>query len=56
MKGPFPLTADEVERDEAGHGPWTRDLVRELVELAQAEGEPIPTLRPEVDVVGGKGG
>lgn len=55
MKGPFPLTADEADRDEHGHGPWTRDLVAELQELARAEGEPIPTLRPEVDVVGGEG-
>lgn len=57
MKGPFPLTPEEAERDEHGHGPWTRDLVRELAELAHAEGEPVPAPRSEVgvDVVGGEG-
>lgn len=50
MKGPFPLTPAEAERDEHGHGPWTRDLVRELHELAQAEGCPAPARRQD-DVV-----
>lgn len=55
MKGPFPLTADEAERDEHGHGSWTRDLVRELSQLAEGEGEPIPQPR-RIDVVGGDEG